>query len=414
MADRSTEGVASGPTRHRWFESLLIRDFRLLLGSSVIVYGSGMMEMLVLGWLINDMTHSVGSVTLGAFLRFGPVLPMSLVAGTLADRFDRRKILILNQIGNIATLGIMGMLILSGSIELWQIYAMAPVRGLFFAMELPVRRALVMDLVGREHITNAFSLDAITLMAGSVLGPFGSGLLIDTLGPGASYLCMLGFSALAIVLLIVLSTPGQSSSAGGESMLQNLIGGLRYALTHPVILPTFAITLFMNLLVFPFRQVLPIFQTDIYGVDATGLGMLNSVIGIGAVIGSLFLAVMGNRFLKSHVYILGSLIMGVLLILFSFSVFFHISLLLHFIHGIGFAGFHVMQGTIPLSVADEDKRGRVMGAMQLAIGGGPLGILLVGALALALGVQMAVGIMAGVLTLLVVVMTMSASQLRRV
>ena len=73
-----------------------------------------------------------------------------------------------------------------------------------------------------------------------------------------------------------------------------------------------------------------------------------------------------------------------------------------------------MQGTIPLSVADEDKRGRVMGAMQLAIGGGPLGILLVGALALALGVQMAVGIMAGILTLLAVVITMSASQLRRV
>ena len=414
MTDRPAEEAILSPVQYRWFESLRDRNFRLLLGSSLIVYGTNMMEMLVLGWLINDMTHSVGSVTLGAFLRFGPVLPMSLVAGTLADRFDRRKILILSQIGNIATLGIMAMLILSGSIELWQIFAMAPVRGIFFALELPVRRALVMDLVGQEHITNAFSLDATTLMAGSVLGPFGSGLLIDSLGSGASYLCMLGFSALAIVLLIVLSTPDQSPSTEGESMLQNLIVGLRYALTHPVILPTFAITLFMNLLVFPFREVLPIFQTDIYGVDATGLGLLNSIIGIGAVIGSLFLAARGNRFLKSHVYIFGSLLMGVLLILFSFSASFYLSLSILFIHGIGFAGFHVMQGTIPLSVAEEDKRGRVMGAMQLAIGAGPLGILLVGGLASALGVQLAVGIMASLLTILVLAIVVTAPKLREV
>ena len=414
MADRSTDGAASVPARQRWFESLRIRDFRLLLGSSLIVYASGMMEMVVLGWLINEMTHSVGSVTLGAFLRFGPVLPMSLVAGTLADRFDRRKILIWNQVGNIATIGIMAMLLLSGSIELWQIYAMAPVRGIFFALELPVRRAMVMDLVGQERITNAFALDATILMAGSIFGPFASGLLIDTLGPEASYLSMLGFYALGMVLLIILRSPGHAPTSEGESMVRNLIEGFRYSLTHPVILPTFAITLFMNLLVFPFRQVLPIFQTDIYGVDATGLGLLNSVIGIGAVIGSLFLAALGNRFLKSHVYILGSLEMGALIILFSFSVFFPLSLLLLFIHGIGFAGFHVMQGTIPLSVAREDMRGRVMGAMQLAIGGGPLGILLVGGLASALGVQMAVGIMAGVLTIILLAIAMSARQLRMV
>ena len=414
MADRSADGAASVPARQRWFESLRIRDFRLLLGSGLIVYASNMMEMVVLGWLINDMTHSVGSVTLGAFLRFGPVLPMSLVAGTLADRFDRRKILIWNQLGNIVTIGIMAMLLLSGSIELWQIYAMAPVRGVFFALELPVRRALVMDLVGQERITNAFALDATTLMAGSILGPFASGLLIDTLGPEASYLSMLGFYALAMVLLIVLRTPGHSPSAEGESMLQNLIEGFRYSLTHPVILPTLAITFFMNFLAGPFRQVLPIFQTDIYGVDATGLGLLNSVVGIGAFIGSLFLAARGNRFLKSHVYVAGSLVMGVLLILFSFSVFFHLSLLLLFIHGIGMAGFHVMQGTIPLSVAREDMRGRVMGAMQLAIGGGPLGILLIGGLASALGVQMAVRIMASVFTILVLAIVASASKLREV
>ena len=98
----------------------------------------------------------------------------------------------------------------------------------------------------------------------------------------------------------------------------------------------------------------------------------------------------------------------------SFSAFFLLALLLLFIHGIGMAGFHVMQGTIPLSVADEDKRGRVMGAMQLAIGGGPLGILLIGGLASAVGVQMAVRIMSSVFTILVLAIFAIAPKLRKV
>ena len=170
----------------------------------------------------------------------------------------------------------------------------------------------------------------------------------------------------------------------------------------------------MNLLVFPFRQVLPVFQTDIYKVDATGLGLLNSSIGVGAFIGAMLLAFFGARFLKSHVYLLGSIIMGVLLVLFSLSSSFELSLLFLFIQGVGFAGFHVMQGTIPLSVADEDKRGRVMGAMQLAIGAGPLGVLLVGVLSSVLGVQMAVGCMAGTLTIIMIIILLGFPKLRRV
>ena len=414
MTDKPSHGTVSSPVRQRWFESLLIRDFRILLGSTFAVSASNMMELVVLGWLINDITHSVGSVALGGFLRMGPVLPMSLVAGTLADRFNRRKILIWNQLGSIATIGIMAFLIISGSLELWQIYVMAPIRGVFFALEQPVRRTLVMDLAGQERITNALSLDATILMVASISGPFAGGFLIDALGPGSSYILMLGLYAFGLGLLFRLRTPDNTMTPGNESILRNIAEGLRYALTHPVILPAFAITLFMNLLVFPFRAMLPVFQTDVYRVDATGLGLLNSIIGIGAFIGALSLAALSNRFLKGHVYIVGSLVMGILLILFSLSASFYLSLLLLFIHGFGFAGFHVMQGTIPLSVADEDKRGRVMGSMQLAIGAGPFGILLVGALASAWGVQMAVAVMASTLIIIMVAITVGFPKLRRV
>ena len=106
--------------------------------------------------------------------------------------------------------------------------------------------------------------------------------------------------------------------------------------------------------------------------------------------------------------------MAVTITLFSLSGSHYPSLVILFVHGFGFAGFHVMQGSIPLSVADENKRGRVMGAMQLAIGAGPLGTLLVGGLATTLGPQMAVGVMSSVLIIVIIGIAMSASQLRRI
>ena len=111
MAEGPAEGTASAPARQRWFESLVNRDFRLLLGSNSFNYLCNGMEIVVLGWLILDITNSVWYVTLGAFLRFAPVLPMSIVAGTLADRFDRRKILLFNQLGSLATVAAMALLL---------------------------------------------------------------------------------------------------------------------------------------------------------------------------------------------------------------------------------------------------------------------------------------------------------------
>ncbi|MCL0044356.1 MFS transporter [Dehalococcoidia bacterium] len=413
MPDRSTEEEAPGLALHRWFESLVSRDFRLLLGSNFLNHLSIGMELVVLGWLILDITNSVWYVTLGAFLHFAPVLPVSILAGTLADRLDRKKLLLFNQIGNIVTVGAMVLLLIFGSIELWQIYAVAPLRGLFHAVQQPARRALVIDLVGRERITNAIALDGSIMMLCHVLGPFISGFLIDTWGPGSSYIAILTFYATGTALLGIIKVIGSASSPRSESIVKDMAEGLRYSITHPVILPALALTLIQNLLGFPFRQVFPVFAKDIYRVNATGLGLMGSSIGVGAFLGSLALAALSTRFPKGKVYIWGSMLMAITTTLFSLSRSFYPSMAILFVHGFGFAGFHVMQASIPLSVSDEGKRGRVMGVLQLAIGGGPLGILMVGALASALGVQMAVGFMAGVLTLIIIAIAMSAPQLRR-
>ena len=413
MSRTSPQSSHAVAPAYRWFDSLRDRNFRLLLGSNLLIYLSNMMEMVVLGWLILDITNSVWSVTLGAFLRFGPVLPMSLLVGTLADRFDRRKLLLFNLAGDMATVGAMALLVSLGSIELWQIYAIAPLRGIFNAVEQPLRRTVAMDMMGQQRITNALSLDASLMMAASIIGPFVSGRLIDTLGPKGSYITIFVLYGLGMILLSILRTPPRTSRLSSDSIVKNIVEGLRYTITHPVILPTLVITFIMNLLGFPFRQVLPVFARDIYGVSATGLGLLSSLIGVGAFLGSIVLAGFGTRFMKSRIYIWGSVLMAGAIIFFSLSGHYYLSLLILFFHGFGFAGFHIMQGAIPLSAAAEDKRGRVMGATQLAIGGGPIGTLLVGGLASALGPQMAVGIMASVLTLSILAIALSASTLRK-
>ena len=413
MAEASPPSPNAIVPAHRWYESLRDRNFRLLLGSNFVVYLCNMMEMVVLGWLILDITDSIWKVSVGAFLRFGPVLPMSLLVGTLADRFDRRKLLLFNLAGDMATVGTMALLVSLGSIELWQIYAIAPLRGVFNAVQQPLRRTVAMDMMGQQRITNALSLDASLMMAASIVGPFASGRLIDTLGPQGSYISIFILYGLGMLLMSILRTPPRTSRLGGDSIIKNMLEGLRYTVTHPVILPTLAITFIMNLLGFPFRQVLPVFARDIYGVTATGLGLLSSLIGLGAFLGSISSAAFGSRFLKSRIYIGGSVLMAGAIILFAISGHYYLSLLILFFHGFGFSGFHIMQGAIPLSAAAEDKRGRVMGATQLAIGAGPLGTLLVGGLASALGPQMAVGIMASVLTLSIMAVVLSASALRK-
>lgn len=413
MANAPLQEAVGRHASVRWFQSLLDRNFRLLVLSNLLLYICNMMEMVVLGWLILDITDSVWKVTLGAFLRFGPVLPMSLVVGALADRLDRRKLLLFNQLGSIATAGAMAVLLFSGSIELWQIYAIAPVKGVFSAIEQPVRRTLAMDLVGPGLITNALSLDASFLMGASVVGPFVSGVLIDTLGPEGSYATIVVLYAIGMALLGAARTKGNKSTARGESIIRNIGEGIRYAFTHPVIFPTLAITFLMNLLGFPFRQVFPVFARDIFQVSATGLGLMSSFIGLGAFLGSLGLAVVGGKFRKSRIYIVGSLLMAFCVVLFSVVGIYSLALPVLLLHGVGFAGFHIMQGAIPLSAAEETKRGRVMGATQLAIGGGPPGTLLVGGLAAAMGAPVAVGLMAVVLTASVLGIALSASALRK-
>jgi len=191
--------------------------------------------------------------------------------------------------------------------------------------------------------------------------------------------------------------------------------GFRYAIGHKTIRGVIFITLLMNLLLYPYMQMVPVIARDTLGVGPVLMGVLLSAAGAGSVMGAVFIAAAGNLSHQGRVFVVGSSLAMVALLLFSFSYWYSVSLILLMILGLGGAGFGTMQATIIMLVARKDIRGRALGIMALAIGVMPAGLLVTGAVASKFSPSVALGINAGLgLGLVVVTALLSTDLWRRI
>ena len=399
--------------RMQTFEALTDRNFRLLWTANLFFYVAFWGELVVLGWLVVDITDSPWLLGVVLFLRMGPGQYISVGTGVLLDRLDRRKLALFIQIGNASMAGIMALLILTGWLQFWHIMPIAVVSGIFWAIDFTLRRTLVSDVVEPERLTNALALEASAITSAMIFGPFATGVVIDVLGAGQSYLTIAFMFVICFLLLSVLRTKGNGTPILSESVVKSFVEGIRYVSRHPVLLPALGVTLFMNLFVFVYQQFLPVFAKDVLMVDATGLGSLTASIGAGALAGTLVQASQGNFGHRGWVYLGGSTILILGALLFTLSIWFPLSLLILFLTGLGFSGFHSMQGNIMLSASSDEMRGRVMGILMIGLGAGPLGVLLVGAMASAWGTPVAVRISVSIGALVLAAMALGFPKLRR-
>ncbi|MFB3817976.1 MAG: MFS transporter [Candidatus Methylomirabilales bacterium] len=386
--------------------------WRVWLGS-MYWYSARWMDLFVLQWQVLVMTDSAFQVTLVGFYRMLPMFVLGLLTGLIADRYDRRKVLLAAQLWNAAVSAALAVLALTGRLALWHLAVLVTALGCSWALDLPSRRSYIYDMMGPRRVVNAMALDHVGMDGAKMLGPVLGGLLWPVIGLGGCLLLLtVGYVVNFWIYLGLPASPPARPSRPGP-IVRNLAEGLRYVLAHPVILGVLAITVVMNLLAFPYQQVAPVVAKKALDLGPQLAGLLLAADGLGAFTASLLIAARHDVKRKGLAFILGSAVFTAGVLLFSFSRWFGLSFLLLFVAGGGAATFATFQSSTLLVSASDSMRGRAMGTLMLAIGFGPLGALLIGGLASAVGAPLAITLMAGTGALLLALLIWKATGLRR-
>ncbi len=375
------------------------QDFRYLWAARWIHEISRRMELIVLGYLIYHLTDSVFQVGLiSAFLN-GPRPPFALVAGMLADRLDRWRILAgIHAFYLLVAASILLLLVLE-LVQPWHIFLAILLQGTAKVLDDPTRRAALFDLAGQERIAHAMSLETITNNGGKILGPLAGGLLVEFYGFTGAFIALVALDLVAAALIFKMRLPrGAAVESRGSAMFWRGIGsGIGHSFSNKFCLGVLTISLVMNGMVLPLQYFIPVIATDVLKVGPALGGLLGSAEGIGTFIGAIVIAVRRNYTFHGRYFVFGALIVGMGVAAVAWSPWFAVSFLLLFTAGVGQAGFSTMQSTILLLSSPAEMRGRIMGSQGLVNGLGHLvGGVEIGAIAQAFSISLAIGINAGV------------------
>jgi MFS transporter, DHA1 family, staphyloferrin A biosynthesis exporter len=403
-ADAGTAAEDRAGFGRRTFAALRYRDFALLWASLTITASGQWLQQITLSWLVFDMTGS--ALHLGTIngLRMLPFLFTSLFAGVLADRLDRRRLMMGTQFYLVLITLLMAVLLLSGRAALWHLYVFTFVSGLGWSFTMPVRSALVPVLVPRADLMNAIALSSATFNIARVIGPAIGGVLLATMGGGGNFLVQACLYAVVIGLVAMMRVPAVPAAESGQdarpNMWASLLEGLRYIRGNRLVVTLLLLSLVSMLVGMPYQSLLPMFAKDVHDIGSGGLGLLMACSGFGAIVGTLAIAGAGDFPYKGRVQLAALGATGVALALFSQTSWLPLALLfLMLVGGFQMVGMTLNQTLIQTSITD-DMRGRVSSVHMLDAGLMPLGSLAAGALAQGLGAPATVTLMGALLACL--------------
>ena len=370
-------------------------DFRLIWYVGSVGEFGRRMELLVLSWLILQLTDSY--FQLGLVLAFNNLSrPMvSLFTGYIADRFPRGRVLIIGQTLNVLTTATL-LAVIAYDFDLiksWHVFAAVFIQGLTKAIEDPSRRTAIFDIVGQRRLVNALSMDVISHNIGKMTGPIVGGIILGVAGFTEAYAFLLVVHVSILALMTRLRIPNYQGPAHIEPVVRSLKVAVGYAWRSPALVGLFYITIVMNALAFPVQQFIPAIGRDHLGVGITLVGLLVAADSFGQLAGAGIMAISRDLRYHGRVYVLGST--GVLLIgiIFVWSPWYALTFGLLTLSGIAQSGFSTMQSAVTMLATPHDMRGRMMGLLSVCIGAGtPLGALEMGAVASAVSIQWAISL----------------------
>ena len=356
--------------------------------------------MVIAGYVVFQLTGSTFETQLVGVASTAPMLLLGVASGFIADSFQRRHVLIAIHLVNIVLAGVVATLLLAGLIESWHLLALTAGFGVSNALDMTARRAFVSDVVTSPALPFALALETLSMTSSAMIGPWIGGALVDYVplgdtGAAGPYLFMMAAYAVGALLLFMRVTSSGRQHPGPlnlGSAVESITQGLRAIAGNRVVVGTLGITIMWNLFFASYQPLLPVFAAEVLQVSPALLGLLGGAQGAGALLGSMFIATRRSIGHRSRYYIFGTLLSLASLFVFSLSSVFPLSFAALLVAGVGFAGFATMQATLVLVSVEEEMRGRAMGVVSMAIGGLPLGMLGVGALAELVGPGTAVTI----------------------
>ncbi|MGB2938937.1 MAG: MFS transporter [Candidatus Dormiibacterota bacterium] len=365
--------LAAGQT----FRALTARNYRLFFFGQIVSVSGTWMQIVAQAWLVLKLSNSGAALGLVIAAQTLPVLIGGAWGGVIADRVDRRRLLVLTQSVAAVLALTLGVLTLTGTVQLWMVVLLAAGLGCVNMVDIPTRQAFVMEMVDQEHLTNAISLNSVVMNAGRVVGPAIAGLLIVTVGIGFAFLAnALSYAAVIVGLLAIRGadlhrTPRSPRTPG------QLMEGLRYVWGNPELRTPLLMMALVGTFAYEFTVSLPLLARYTFDVGAGGLGLMNSVMAGGAVVGGLVTAARARPSAKRLA--IAALLFGGSLVLAAAAPNFAIVLVLMAGAGAASIFFAAMANTSIQLAASAEMRGRVMALYAIAfMGSTPIGGPIVG------------------------------------
>jgi len=377
------------------------------------------MQMFSSPLLIYRLTDSKALLGTMSLVNAAPMILISVFGGVIADRLPKKKILIAGLVGSAIVAVFIGWSLSSGilnrenSDSWWILFASSAVQGCIMGLMMPALQAIIPEIVNRDQLMNAIALNTTGMNVLNLLAPGIAGFIIgDTSNFQTVYFTMSALYLVAAVFILLISAKGQII-ASGNKIIGDIQQGFHYIRKDSLILLILAFTLIVTVLSMPYQQLLPIFYDDILKIGATGGGLLMSVSGVGALVGSLILAALPNK-KRGAILLFSGIITGVALIIFSFSSYVTLSLIFIFFLGLGQTFRMTIGSALLQSYTQGAYMGRVMSILNMQWGFMSLCTFFAGIIAEKIDVQWVLGSLAMVLIVISVFFIIFSSNIRKV
>lgn len=380
------------------------REFRLFWFGQMVSLTGTWVQSVAQQWLVLKLTGSAFKLGLVTTVQFIPLLLLSLVGGVIADRVTKRDLLLATQVVACLLAIALGTLVRTGQVQFWHVLVFAAALGTVNAFYTPARQAFVPELVDKDAMLNAVALNSAIFNGARVVGPAVGGVLVAAVGLSLNfYLNAASYVAVIIGLLLIRPRPPRAE-ARAENMFHNLKEGLVYIKAAPIVLTLLALVGVASLFAINFSILLPLFAEYVLHIGSSGYGFLMAAMGVGSLVGSLFLAFLTRQEYARRLVYVGAMTLTVADIILGFSRIVGVSVGLLIVIGLSQTLFTTTANTSILTLTPRRLQGRVMSVYSLMfLGMTPFGSFLMGSIAQRFGAPAAM-IAGGAVTLLFTVL----------
>lgn len=403
--DRPGFGHIASVLRHR--------NYRLLWSGLMVSNSGDWMDQVALNWLVLQTTGSAFYLGLVNLFRAVPILALTLLGGVAADRFERRRLMMVSQSVGMVLAIILALLVYQGQAHIWVILAIAAGRGAVVAFNQPARQTLISEIVPQSILPSAIALNALTMNLTKVIGPLLAGLIIANLGMAACFAVNAASFLAVLYTLHSMEFPPRAARPEPEPVLVSLMSGFRYLWDNQTVLILVLVAIIPTFFGQPYLYLLALFAVEIYHVGAEGVGLMTASAAMGAICGATLLATIPSAGRRGNFMLSAMLMQGLLIFLFAMTDSFLLGSCL--LAGIGAS--QVMcnaSNNILLQTSVPDHvRGRVLSVLYLNKGMVQLGTAVVASLAALTGVRVALALSSGVVVISAIAVLVLVPSIRR-